>query len=143
MRMKWLGVVFASVLVLWASPVEAQCNFCEPCNDNGIKTCDLCITPFLVLYVALPSCYTYPQGCGHLIDCPEEEQEELDEMIANLDWPGMYEYGKARPGTFELVEKRGVLLVRDQCARQVIAVLEVPKEEVHLFLSSTAPIPPE
>jgi hypothetical protein len=41
---RWLGAALVGLLV-WTHPAQAQdqqsnCNWCEPCGLDGIKTCD-------------------------------------------------------------------------------------------------------
>ena len=107
--------------------MEAQsCNSCEPCGLDGIKTCDLCITMWPIMYLAQPTCMTYPPGCDNLIEC--HDGLALSELIAEPNWAEIGDFERSHPGTFEYFSEREVLIVREPCARQIVAVLEVPEQ---------------
>ena len=89
-RQALVGITFALVMAFLpdSSAAQEDCNWCLPCDDYGIQTCDDCVTPYLV-------------------------------------W-------------FELFQKRNVLLVRDMCNQQIIAVIPVPTDKQALFVAMRA-----
>ena len=123
-----------------AAGLPDECTTCIPCGLRGLYTQDLAASPYAILYLDQPTCWD-GYRCADAIPCPAGSGEELDLLLAKGTAADLNAYEKKYPGSVELVPSRGVVLVRDQCTKQVAVVLPLGKVRMAALNRTIAALP--